>query len=261
MNFNARVEHLMGATGQLQLEYSRRQNDRDNLGVGDFDLPERAYATDNSTDTFRVRSTNVIGKKVFSEFRFSLIDSTLSTTSASTLPTVRVNDAFNAGGAGQMGDRHAREIELAQNFDFTIGRKHSMRAGLLFEAGWWDSDQRIERVRHLHLHEPRRVQRRTAGDLRDSHRRSAGRLLAGQGRLVHPGRLPSGAGRCSSASACARRSRRRSIRSGTSRRAPRSPGTRPRRPPCAAATASSTTGTTRRSTSRRFASTATTRST
>ena len=84
----------------------------------------------------------MIGKKVFSELRFSLIDSTLSTSSSSTLPTIRVNEAFNAGGAGQMGDRHAREIELAQNFDFTIGRKHSMRAGVLVEAGWWNSDQR-----------------------------------------------------------------------------------------------------------------------
>ena len=36
---------------------------------------------------------------------------------------------------------HSRELELAQNFDFTIGRKHSMRAGVLFEAGWWNSDQ------------------------------------------------------------------------------------------------------------------------
>ena len=142
MNFTARVEQLMGGANQLQLEYQRRQNDRDNLGVGDFNLPERAFSTDNSTDTFRVRSTSVIGKNVFSELRFSLIDSTLSTTSMSTLPAILVNDAFNAGGAGQMGDRHAREIEVAQNFDFTIGRKHSMRAGVLFETGWWDSDQR-----------------------------------------------------------------------------------------------------------------------
>jgi len=142
MNFSARVEHLMGKTSQLQAEYSRRQNNRSNIGVGDFDLPERAYANENSTDTFRVRSTNVIGKKVFSEFRFSVIDSTLSTTSMSTLPAIRVNEAFNAGGAGQMGDRNAREIEVAQNFDFSLGRKHSMRAGLLFESGWWNSNQR-----------------------------------------------------------------------------------------------------------------------
>ena len=142
MNFMARVEHLTGATSQIQAEYSRRQNDRSNLGVGDFDLPERAYATENSTDTFRLRATNVIAKKVFSELRFSLIDSTLATTSQSAVPAIRVNEAFTAGGAGQAGARHAREIELAQNFDFSIGRKHSMRAGVLFEAGWWDSDQR-----------------------------------------------------------------------------------------------------------------------
>jgi len=142
MNFSARVEHKAGKTGQLQLEYSRRQNDRDNIGVGDFDLPNRAYSTDNSTDTMRVRSTSVIGKKLFSEFRFSLIDSTLSTRSLSTEPTIRVNEAFTYGSAGQAGDRHAREIELAQNFDFSVGRKHSMRAGVLFEAGWWDSNAR-----------------------------------------------------------------------------------------------------------------------
>lgn len=142
MNFSARVEHLMGKTSQLQAEYSRRQNNRNNIGVGDFDLPERAYATENSTDTFRLRSTNVIGKKVFSEFRFSVIDSTLSSSSLSNAPTIRVNEAFTAGGAGQTGDRRAREIEIAQNFDFTIGRKHSMRAGLLLESGWWNSNQR-----------------------------------------------------------------------------------------------------------------------
>ena len=141
MNFNTRIEQQIGAAGQLQVEYTRRQNDRSNLGVGDFDMPDRAYATDNRTDTFRVRSTSVIGKKVFSEFRFSVIDSLLSTTSASTLPAIRVNDAFNAGGAGQMGDRSARELEIAQNFDFTIGRRHSLRTGLLFEAGRWDSNQ------------------------------------------------------------------------------------------------------------------------
>ena len=39
------------------------------------------------------------------------------------------------------GDRSSREIEIAQNFDFTIRRKHAMRAGVLLEAGWWNSTQ------------------------------------------------------------------------------------------------------------------------
>ena len=142
INFSARVEHLIGGSAQVRAEYARRQNERSNLGVGDFDLPERAYATDMNTDTFRLRTTNVIGKKVFSEFRVEFNNSTNATLPSSLQPTIRVNDAFTAGGAGQSGTRNARELELAQNFDFTIGRKHSMRAGLLLEAGWWDSTQR-----------------------------------------------------------------------------------------------------------------------
>ncbi len=142
MNFSARVEHLIGGTSQIRAEYSRRQNERSNLGVGDFDLPERAYATDNSTDTFRLRTTRVIGKKVFSELRFEFNNTANSTVPGSVLPAIRVNDAFTAGGAGQLGDRDAREIEIAQNFDFTIGRKHSFRAGMVFESGWWKSTQR-----------------------------------------------------------------------------------------------------------------------
>ena len=142
MNFTARVEHLLSPTAQVRAEYTRRRNERSNLGVGDFDLPERAYATDMNTDTFRLRTTNVIGKKVFSEFRFEFNNSTNATLPGSLQPTVRVNDAFTAGGAGQSGVRNAQEFELAQNFDFTIGRKHSMRAGVLLAAGRWDSTQR-----------------------------------------------------------------------------------------------------------------------
>jgi hypothetical protein len=142
INFSARVEHLLSPTAQIRAEYSRRQNERSNLGVGDFDLPSRAYATEMNTDTFRVRTTNVIGKKVFSETRFEFNNSVNSTLPGSLEPTLRVNEAFTIGGAGQSGTREAREMELAQNFDFTVGRKHSMRAGVQVEAGWWDSTQR-----------------------------------------------------------------------------------------------------------------------
>ena len=143
MNFSARVEHLMGASSQLQAEYSRRQNDRSNIGVGDFDLPERAYATDNSTDTFRLRSTNVVGKKVFSEFRFSLIDSTLVhdvAVDAADDPrqrSVQWRRRRARWASGTRARSRWRRTSISR-----IGRKHSMRAGVLLEAGWWDSNQR-----------------------------------------------------------------------------------------------------------------------
>ncbi len=141
LGFNARVDHSMGANGQLRLEFDHRMNERENLGVGDFDLPERGYDTRQVNDSFRLRSTGVIGRKVFRETKLEWTRSDGATSPYSDLPTLRVNDAFTSGGAGQIGTRTSHEIEFAQNVDFTVGRRHSLRAGVLVEAGRWRSTQ------------------------------------------------------------------------------------------------------------------------
>jgi hypothetical protein len=138
VNANVRLEHALSPTSSIRAEYSRRSDTRQNLGVGDFDLAERAYESETINDMLRVRNTRTIGKKVFSELRFEVTQSHTSYLSSSTAPTVRVLDAFTSGGAGQSGVREGRQFTLAQNFDFTVA-KHALRAGLLVDGGWWDS--------------------------------------------------------------------------------------------------------------------------
>jgi hypothetical protein len=140
MNANVRLEHALGTGNAIRAEYSRRTQDRNNLGVGDFELPEHAYASDTTTDTLRVRNTRVWNKKIFSELKFEFVNSTTKNTSRSQDPTLRVLDAFTGGGAGQSGERTGRQFVLDQSVDFSI-RKHTVRTGLLFEAGQWDSTQ------------------------------------------------------------------------------------------------------------------------
>lgn len=140
MNATVRLEHALSAGNAIRAEYQRRTNNRQNLGVGDFDLPERAYETDATTDLVRVRNTRVLGKTAFSELRVELSQTETSNLSSTFDPAVRVLDRFTTGGAGQLGTRKGRELEIAQNVDFTV-RKHAFRAGVLFEAGWWDSNQ------------------------------------------------------------------------------------------------------------------------
>jgi hypothetical protein len=140
MNVTARIEQALGPTSQLRAEYSHRENTRRNLGVGDFDLMERAYDTETTTDALRVRNTRTLGKKVFSELKFELTQSQNASTSLTTLPTVRVLDSFTAGGAGQAGVREGRQFTVAQNFDFTIN-KHMFRTGVQVDGGLWDSTQ------------------------------------------------------------------------------------------------------------------------
>ncbi|MGE3276548.1 MAG: carboxypeptidase regulatory-like domain-containing protein [Vicinamibacterales bacterium] len=141
LNASVRLDHELSQGNQIRTEFSRRTSTRSNLGVGNFNLADRAYEQEQVTDQFRVRNTRVYGKSVFSELRLEARRSETSFLSTSAAPAVRVIDAFTSGGAGRDGVRTGTEIELAQNFDWTVNKKHSMRAGLLFESAWWDSTQ------------------------------------------------------------------------------------------------------------------------
>lgn len=140
VNATVRLEQSLGAASQLRAEYSRRESRRDNLGVGDFDLHERAYSNDTVTDALRLRATRPLGSRVFGELQVELTQSSNVLTSVSEAPTVRVLDQFTAGGAGQAGTREGRQLTIAQNLDINL-RRHMVRAGLLVEGGWWDSTQ------------------------------------------------------------------------------------------------------------------------
>jgi len=140
VNVTARLEHALGGGNTLRAEFSRRDNSQSNLGVGDFDLAERAFETDTITDTLRARNTKVYGKKLFSELRVEFSRSETTQSSQSSAPTVRVLDQFTAGGGGVSGTREGRQFTLAQNFDLPV-RKHAVRFGAEVNGGWWDSTQ------------------------------------------------------------------------------------------------------------------------
>lgn len=142
LNVNLRVEQALGTGNALRAEYQRRTQERRNLGVGDFDLLERAWASDATTDTLRLRNTRLFGKKVFSELKFEFVQTSTENSSAFDGPTFRVLDAFTGGGAGQTGMREGRQFVVDQSVDWTV-RKHALRAGVLFEAGSWDSTQQV----------------------------------------------------------------------------------------------------------------------
>jgi hypothetical protein len=137
-----RVDHLVGENNQLMAQYERRTRTRSNLGVGDFDLMDRAFTSATTVDQIRAVNNRVVGSSAFNEFRVSFTAQSSEDRPFSEAPTVRVLDAFTTGGAGRSGVRSAREFEIANNVDFTIGG-HTMRAGVLLEGGWWDSTSAV----------------------------------------------------------------------------------------------------------------------
>jgi Carboxypeptidase regulatory-like domain len=141
LNTSIRIVHQISENHQLRAEYARRSNSRDNLGVGDFDLPSRAFAIEGGADTLRVLNTRLVGK-VFSELKVEWSTQHNDTTSTSSLPAIRVLDAFTSGGAGQSGARVVKQFQIEQNVDVAFGKRHTVRAGLALESGWWDSTNR-----------------------------------------------------------------------------------------------------------------------
>lgn len=141
LNLNGRVDHALTKTHTLRASYQQNASDQENLGVGAFDLPERAYTRTSTDGLFRVSESGPFARAWFGESRLQVRRVSTDSLSAVELPTVRVLDAFTAGGAQQRGGRRSTELEWATNIDWTRG-KHAVRMGALVEGGWYRGDSR-----------------------------------------------------------------------------------------------------------------------
>jgi len=139
-NFNARLDHALTKSRTLRASYDRNGTSSENLGVGDFDLPERGYSRDTTQDVFRLSLAGPVGKRFYNETRFQTRHQTSVSRSLTDAPALIVLDAFSSGGAQVAGGRNGTDFEFASDFDFASGR-HSARAGVLFEGGRYRSDE------------------------------------------------------------------------------------------------------------------------
>jgi Carboxypeptidase regulatory-like domain len=138
-NFMARVDHALSKSHSMRASYQRNGTTSENLGVGDFDLPARAYSREATEDLFRWSVTGPLSPTLFSETRFQARRQTSLSESFTDAPAILVLDAFNTGGAQVGGGRRALDFEFASDVDYAKGR-HSARAGFLLEAGRYRSD-------------------------------------------------------------------------------------------------------------------------
>ena len=133
------VDHALTRNHLLRLAYDQYSTDRGNLGIGAYDLSERAYSTESRSYELRVMEVGPIGRRAFANTRLQVQWSNNTSRAALEAPTVRVNDAFTGGGAQTAGGRRSVDFEAASDVDYIRGI-HSVRAGFLFEGGQFRSD-------------------------------------------------------------------------------------------------------------------------
>jgi len=136
---NGQMDYALTVDHTLRFGYNLTRFRSENLGVGGYDLRERAFTNENSQHNVRVQHYGPIGRRMFTRSRLQLFVGDITNTSATTAPTVRVNDAFTAGGAQLSGGDHARRFNVGSDLDYVRGRQ-SIRTGVALDSAWTRSD-------------------------------------------------------------------------------------------------------------------------
>ncbi|MCI0339325.1 MAG: TonB-dependent receptor [Acidobacteria bacterium] len=131
---SARVNNTLSKSHDLKVNFFRTGSRRDNLGVGNFSLTERAFSSSSADHRFQVSESGAVGSKVFHEFRLQLHWQNVSLRPVNDARGLIVLGAFNGGGTQARSDRGLAEMEARENVDFAWNQ-HAMRAGIMFEAG------------------------------------------------------------------------------------------------------------------------------
>jgi len=141
MNVNLRIDHAINKSHTLRGSFQQNDGTQENLGVGGYDLDERAYARTANERIWRVSESGPLARNWFAESRGQMRRVDAGMRSSYEVPTVKVLDAFTAGGAQQAGGRESTEFELATDVDYAR-RGHAVRMGALVEGGTYRSDLR-----------------------------------------------------------------------------------------------------------------------
>jgi carboxypeptidase family protein len=139
VNVQGLLDYALTKDQTIRVSFNQLHNSADNLGVGAYDEPERAYSTTDTTTNVRIQHSGPFQRRMFTNTRLSITRVQSEQASALEAPTIQVLDAFTSGGAQISGERHATSFTFASDLDYVRGR-HSIRGGVLVDGGSWDSN-------------------------------------------------------------------------------------------------------------------------
>ena len=139
LNINGLVDYALTRDQTLRFGYTQNNRDFGNLGVGTFDLPERAFNAHDHNYGFRVLEAGPLGRKSFINTRLTMNWENFGYKSGLEAPTIIVQDTFNSGGAQNAGNNVSTNFTFNSDVDHVRG-VHSWRAGVQVQGGWFKSD-------------------------------------------------------------------------------------------------------------------------
>lgn len=138
-NVDASLQQALSKTHSARVGYQSRLNDQQNLGVGNFDLPSRAYARSQASHQIRFGEAGTIGRRFYNQLRAQAAWRDSESTSTLDATTVRVQDAFTDGGANVAGGTASASFDVENELEWSW-RTHSFLAGTSLLWTRYDSD-------------------------------------------------------------------------------------------------------------------------
>lgn len=132
---NALFDYALTTDQTLRMAFFANRQTSGNLGIGAYDLPERAYDSRDTSYNLRIQEAGPLGRRFFTNTRVALLWNQSRSTPALEAPTIRVLDAFTSGGAQTAGGRRSRAVNVFSDLDYVRGI-HSVRSGVSLETGW-----------------------------------------------------------------------------------------------------------------------------
>ncbi len=140
-SISTRVEHALTPAQRLRVEFHQSFNDATEQGLGELDLPERAFARHGSDGELRIGHNAQLARQMVNDIRLQARWSANDAAPLSTATAVRVAGAFSSGGAQIQGGRRMREFEFEDELLFSIGARQQITAGVNVESGEFNGDE------------------------------------------------------------------------------------------------------------------------
>ena len=125
----------------MRVELTRRAGRSRNQGIGEFDLPERAFASARDRGELQIDHHATIGRGFMNDFRFGLEWDSDEVSPLSEDRTIRVLDAFTSGGAQRKGGRRARTFTIEDEFEFSVRQRHHFTTSFSVDGASYHGDE------------------------------------------------------------------------------------------------------------------------
>jgi hypothetical protein len=123
----------------LRIHFSKDRFTSKNIGVGGWDVLERAYSSEDNYNNIRIQEAGPLGRRFFINTRASINWSKSASRSVFEGPTIRVIDGFTSGGQQRRGGVRSKTLDLQSDLDYVRGI-HSWRTGIAVNGGAYRSN-------------------------------------------------------------------------------------------------------------------------